>query len=304
MKYCLWLTILTTLSTSALARFSLNPDKTVTPLLDIFSSGNKILRDSNVEVKVTTFSDKGVIKKNGGKTKIPKSQYDQLRLLGKSVLEMIEPEKSNKATFRMGTAFHIGNNLVLTNHHVLSVDRTNFSQCDDFQLKDPNSNRFFACKKVHFCSTEHDVCLIEMDKLKQGPFNRKLVRLSDGPSLKLRSTYSPAEPDKVVLTAIGNSGGLGIHASQGRGFGTNFQGTVFYAPVSVGNSGGPLLDEQGLVVGLVYAQSKPEGFRGTNYVGMDAYNAAVSVENLISIIRDALNLDPETLGKFNASVIE
>jgi hypothetical protein len=44
----------------------------------------------------------------------------------------------------MGTAFHIGENLVLTNHHVLSPDRSNTQECGGLKLYANESRDIFS----------------------------------------------------------------------------------------------------------------------------------------------------------------
>lgn len=296
--------VFTLISVVAQAR-SIVPDRIVTRSLDLFDRSNKVLANGDVEVKVTTYSKRGEFKHHGGKTILPKSQYDEMRKTSSAVLEMIPDQRSNddERKSRRGTAFNIGENLVLTNEHVLDS-----TECSDFQLLDSNNNTF-DCKRVHFCDVKHDVCLIEMApliKTKRDCFlcagTKYEVSLAQGPSLKLKAKYAPAYPEgqQEVLTAIGNSGGFGIHYSQGRGVTVMSDRVYFYAPITNGNSGGPLLNNEGLVVGVVKLQSIVTISTDPNV----AYNVAAPTDLVIRLIRESLVNDPETLEKFNRSVVQ
>ncbi len=301
MKITLMALSLALLSSAAFGALSLNPQKVVTPLINIFSDSNRILGAQSANVSVTTFNNRGVLRLNGERKIIAKSLYEKLKSQAEAVYQMIPKENQQETTFRMGTAFHIGSNLVLTNHHVLSVSRSNLNRCDDFQLKVRNTrSSFYKCKKVHFCSPERDLCLIEMESRSR---NRK-YSLDQGPALKLRAHLDSVDSEQEILTAIGNSMGLAIHASQGRGTSLSNFGRIFYAPLTQGNSGGPLLNSEGVVVGLVRAQSNSADPKLVNDVGPNAFNVAVPMDIVIDTIRQSGALDPETLEKFNASVIE
>lgn len=266
--------------------------------------------NGDVEVRVTTYSKSGVFIKNGSKKILSKETYESYMKPSRAVFEMVpnqrgsDEEKKN----RRGTAFSIGHNLVLTNHHVLDESFQNTKECSDFEIKDHNGETF-PCKRVHYCSPVHDVCLIEMDvitKTKRDCFmcrgTKFQIALADGPSLKLKAIYRPVSENWLneVTTAIGNSSGFGIHFSQGRGVSVLKERIYFYAPITKGNSGGALLNDEGLVIGVVKLQSKVLIHKDPN----EAYNIAAPSQLVISLIREALRDDPETLEKFNRSVVE
>lgn len=278
--------LFTTVFSASCLAFSVNPTKLVNErvYLDIFSG--KYQRDGSVKVGIKKYNSDGLVSASSRKVYLPREEYDNLLAHSQAVYKM-EPSDEEKSR---GTAFHIGHNLVLTNSHVLSPSKTNLTKCDYFRLTDNSSRDSYTCKKVHHCDLNLDLCLIEMNS---SSFRRK--QLNDGPRLKLSRTFSPS--DTMIMTAIGNSQGLGIHVSQGYGAVKVGSLTTFYAPVTNGNSGGALLDEEFSVVGLVRSQSDER-------VGPNAYNRASSMDSIVKHLREKLKDNPETLEKFNEAVIQ
>jgi hypothetical protein len=285
---------------------SINPERLITPLLDIFSIKNRQLPGDNFEVRVSEYDKYGDIRR-GKKTHImTKRNYEKAKLQSSAVFEMI-PEEGHQSNgsedVHLGTAFHIGENLVLTNHHVLSPDRSNLNQCDRFALHTSDRKWKFSCKKVHHCDEELDVCLVEMRPARQCLnffcTKEENYQLKDGPSLKLKKEPSleHEQIDKVVMTAIGNTMGMGIHYSQGKGLRFLGNRLFFYAPLRTGNSGGPLIGEDGLVWGVVKQESK-------DTVSENAFNVAASTSEVIKIMKKNLSNDEVTLNKFNHAIQE
>ena len=203
----------------------------------------------------------------------------------------------------MGKAVHIGENLVLTNQHVLSPNRSNKTQCDGLHLHGNENSDTFSCKKVHYCDAKQDFCLIEMQPTKRclNLFCTKSeqVELKGGEAIKLKANLENdvAVMDTVVISCIGNTMGFGIHFSQGRGVRISGDRVYFFAPLRTGNSGVPLLGEDGLVWGVVKQES---GVKVSN----ESYNVAVPIDIVITTLRDKLLGDALTFKKFNQSVVE
>lgn len=289
---------------------SVVPERVVTPNLDLYSRSNKTLPDGSIEVRVTTVNKRGQFVQNGAKKILSKEVFSSYKKSADAVYEMIPNQNSGdeERKGRRGTAFSIGENLVLTNNHVLDETFKNTTECSDFEVKD-HTGETYDCKTVHFCSPEHDVCLIEMSpkiKTKRDCFlcsgTKYEVSLAQGPSLKLKASYKPEIETlrETITTAIGNSQGYGIHYSQGKGINVQKDRIYFWAPITKGNSGGALLNDQGEVIGVVKLQSKTHISTDAN----EAYNIASPSETVIRLVREALRDNPETLLKFNKSVVE
>jgi len=304
MKFFIGLTLLTA-SLFAHA-VSINPARTVTPLIDIFAKQNRKLNEKTMEVRVSTYHKKtGEVSKDKQTFKMPMQDYDRAISLSKAVFRMVPTAESVKnrgdVTAFIGTAFHIGENLVLTNHHVLSKDRDNSTECGGFQLLSHDSMiEPYPCKKVHYCDVKHDVCLIEMGPTKKC-FNsfctkKEIVEMKSLPSLKLKENpqYEAETFNTAVMSCIGNTKGLGIHFSQGSGVIVFPDKIYFFAPLRSGNSGGPLIGEDNLVWGVVRMEHGAK-------VGDDSYNSAAASDLVISLMQEHVQ-DSEILEKFNKAI--
>ncbi len=301
--------LITLLYSASIFSRSIVPDRVTLPPLDLYSSRNKILENGDRIIKVTTFDKYGKFHQNGGEKRIANDVYQKYRSDADAVFEMIPSEfsRDEEKASRRGTAFSIGNNLVITNLHVLDPSFENTTACDDFEIKDHRGNKF-SCKEVHFCSVYQDVCLIEMKsktKTKRDCFfcsgTKYQISIADGASLKLSSKLPDDEKrNDFIATAIGNSAGFGIHYSQGKGLKLINNQLRFYAPITSGNSGGPLLNEIGQVIGIIKRQTSLEFSTDPNLT----YNVATPVNQFIEAARDHLKNRPEILEKFNASVVK
>jgi S1-C subfamily serine protease len=288
---------------------SIVPERIKTPPLQI--SRAKQVQPGVFSVPSLGYFQDGDFKLSGKKVILGRDEFERFQKLSRAVLEMIPDDggRNQNAEQRRGTAFHIGNNLVLTNHHVLDENMSNTSECADFSLQDEFSNKF-ECKKVHFCSIEHDICLIEMkNKFKRVSAclfcsgEKVDISLALKASLKIRADFRLPEEkwDQHIVTAIGNPMGWGIHLSQGIGLKQTPQNTYFWAPITKGNSGGPLLNDNDEVIGVIKRQSRKTIGEQTSLT----YNLATPSTLVIQLIQEALEVsDPEILTKFKQAVIE
>lgn len=288
-------------STVGIQARSINTSRTTIPLLDIFSSKNVSKNNTTTLVRVSTHNKHGDISKSKNTFEMTNAAYALARTQASAVF-MMKPnnfavESTPERTSWAGTAFHIGENLVLTNHHVLSPDRSNLNECGGFELHSNTESKIYPCKKVHYCNKADDFCLIEMgpslgSKKKQVQFklNPKLM-IKENPQMDLERM------NDMVMTCIGNTMGLGIHYSQGKGLQGSNDVFYFWAPLRTGNSGGPLIGEDGTAWGVVKLESNDKVGTDSNNV----YNVALSMERVISLVQLHVK-DEVTLANFNKAI--
>jgi len=287
--------------TSANFAKSLNPSKMVTDFIRVYAKSNKII-DDNAIVSSSRLSSDGEMTLDVGKVTLPKLEWLKILNYSGAVFRVI-PEHRNWA----GTAFHLGDNLVLTNQHVLSGDDDNIKECNSFSIYANNGDGGSSkCKKVLWCDKEVDGCLIEVTNFegyKRDCFFCKRKKfstpLNEAGSLKLNTTLSEKlQSTDTVLTAIGFTQATAIHASQGRGLEIDYnKDLIFFTPISSGNSGGPLISPDGSVIGVIKQETE------TTH-NNDAYNVAIDSKKIVGLIRAALSDDKVMLDLFNQAVIE
>ncbi len=208
--------------------------------------------------------------------KVSHEKFERIRSLSDATFRATPGDDS--ASF--GTAFHIGEGYILTNQHVLSTSRANTTQCKSLRMQTGDSKDSFDCERVVYCHKEMDFCLIKIKAKKPGLFNRNPRQIQTLPKHRLRATRTPDYSG--VFTAIGNPAGAGIHYSEGSGLQPFRRNSwAFFAPVHSGNSGGPLINEVGEVIGLVYAQN-------TYGISEDGYNMAVPLYRILEELKDKI----------------
>ncbi len=285
---------------------SVNPDRTVVPLIKIYDDV-RILRARgeprsaparNYSVRTSQLTHQDRLRNGNGRISVPAAVLDRARALARGVLLAIPGEYVvNRETVQaLGTAFHVGGSLILTNQHVLSPTRENTTRCDDLEVRTADNRSGFHCRRVVHCEPNLDMCLVEMQDQSWGLGNS--ARLSALPTLPLRVDELPS--DTAEYTAIGNFGGFGMHYSVGRGLAPAetvlYRGQTaspswhFYAPVSTGNSGGPLINAAGEAVGLIAQQSpRPRvGEQLGSRVNSRAFNVAVPLARILGRLREVL----------------
>ncbi len=162
-------------------------------------------------------------------------------------LELLPFQERNDKYFSIGTAFAIGNNRYVTAGHVLQVGIG--SLWAPPALRDANGN-VYAIDKIEKYSLQEDFVVFS---LVQQPANAAALEVNTSPSLN------------SVVYAVGNALGTGVVIRDGlytsdtpEDQDGRWKWMRFSAAASPGNSGGPLLDKDGKLIGIVLMKSANE----------------------------------------------
>ena len=186
-------------------------------------------------------------------------------------MEQLPFQQRNDAYHSIGTAFSIGGGRYVTAAHVLLTGVN--SLWGEPQLRD-NAGTVYAIDKVHKFSLEKDFVVFS---LKQQP-----------PGAPLSITSKP-EPGRAVYS-VGNAYGTGVVIRDGLYTSDTpeqqdgrWKWMRFSAAASPGNSGGPLVDEGGNVIGVVLAKSPNENLNYALPISMvmDAPEGVGSIEQRV-----------------------
>jgi serine protease Do len=175
-----------------------------------------------------------------------KSAVDPLKYEKPLPLDLLPYQERTDKYYSIGTAFAIGGGRYVTAAHVLLVGVN--SQWGLPALRD-NGGHVYAIDKVQKFSLERDFVVFT---LAQQP-NQAALALDTSPT-----------PGQVVYS-VGNAYGTGVVIRDGlytsdtpEDQDGRWKWMRFSAPASPGNSGGPLVDKDGKVIGVVLAKSPNE----------------------------------------------
>jgi serine protease Do len=178
---------------------------------------------------------------------MPKATDDPLSYEKPLPLELLPYQERTDKYYSVGTAFALGHNHYVTAQHVLMIAAD--SPTKTIALRDA-SGHVYAIDKVEKFSAQKDFVVFS---LKEPPAYD--VALNTNPSPALNS----------VVYAVGNALGTGVVIRDGlytsdtpEDVNGRWKWMRFSAAASPGNSGGPLLDQQGNIVGVVLMKSENE----------------------------------------------
>lgn len=162
-------------------------------------------------------------------------------------LELLPYQERNDKYFSIGTAFALGNNRYVTAAHVLQVGIG--SLWGEPSLRDANG-RVYAIDQIEKYSMEQDFVVFS---LTAPPAAGAALEVNTSPSMN------------GVVYAVGNALGTGVVIRDGlytsdtpEDQDGRWKWMRFSAAASPGNSGGPLLDAKGKVIGIVLMKSANE----------------------------------------------
>ena len=162
-------------------------------------------------------------------------------------LELLPFQERNDKYFSIGTAFALGNNRYVTAGHVLRIGIG--SLWGPPALRDANGN-VYAIDKIEKYSLQEDFVVFSLVKQ---PTNAAALEVNIHPALN------------SVVYAVGNALGTGVVIRDGlytsdtpEDQDGRWKWMRFSAAASPGNSGGPLLDRDGKLIGIVLMKSANE----------------------------------------------
>ena len=172
-------------------------------------------------------------------------------------LELLPFQERNDKYFSIGTAFAIGNNRYVTAGHVLQIGIG--SLWGPPALRDAGGH-VYAIDKIEKYSLQEDFVVFS---LAEQPANAAALEVNTSPALN------------EVVYAVGNALGTGVVIRDGlytsdtpEDQDGRWKWMRFSAAASPGNSGGPLLDKDGKLIGIVLMKSANENLNYALPIGL------------------------------------
>ena len=240
-----------------------------------------------------SFPDKAAMEAIAGATfevVVPKPEKDSLSYEKPLPLDLLPYTIRKDKYYPVGTAFAISPDRFVSAAHVMNLGLR--SQYPQVYLRD-KGGKVHAIDKFVKYSDRKDFVVFSLNGKKAS----RWLQINTGPSLN----------DKVY--AVGNALGQGIVIRDGL-YTSNtaeeqdgeWQWIRFSAAASPGNSGGPLLDEQGKVVGVVLQKSANENLNFALPIGeiMNSRENLATVGQKMGYRLD--NMDMTTLGQLKKDI--
>jgi hypothetical protein len=179
----------------------------------------------------------------------PKLESNKIKYARKLPFDKLDFIERNEKYFSIGTAFFINEKELMTAAHVFSL--MYFSLLQDFYIRDAKGN-VYPVSTIKKYSTLRDMVVFDLKK-----YPGKIVPLKRDGNVEIGDT----------VFSVGNAQGEGIAYRAGqvasftpeREYG-KWKDIRFTSPASPGNSGGPLLNLQGEVVGLIIKKNQSENY--------------------------------------------
>ena len=210
--------------------------------------GNGVLSQPTVDAVARFQSDHGLAVTSS----VSAALIDQLRVALAARGRFASPPPDHLEIASWGTGFVVSDaGYLLTNHHVVE-------DCDVMRVRD------LGWADVIAFDDDTDLALLALE----GGYVPGSVSFRSWPPVDMgEDVVVFGFPEPELLSASGNAATGVVSALEG-GAGFDFHQYQFTAPIQGGNSGGPLLDGTGNVIGVVVA----------SYGGMQAANFAVKGE--------------------------
>lgn len=209
---------------------------------------------------------------------VPRAVDDPLTYEKPLPLDLLPYQERNDKYFSIGTAFSIGNNRYVTAGHVLMAAIGDLTGAP--ALRDA-SGKVYAIDKIEKFSLQQDFVMFS---------------LKEQPSAAALETNTKLAVNSLVY-AVGNALGTGVVIRDGlytsdtpEDENGRWKWMRFSAAASPGNSGGPLLDQDGKVVGVVLMKSANENLNYALPIGevLNAPNNLAVMDKRVSYELDVL----------------
>ncbi len=195
----------------------------------------------------------------------PKLESDKIEYARKLPFDKLDFVERNEKYYSIGTAFFINEQELMTAAHVFRL--MYFSLLQDFYIRDSEGN-VYPINTIKKYSTLRDMVVFDLKK-----YPPEIVPLQRDGDVEIGDT----------VFSVGNAQGEGIAYRAGqvasftpeREYG-KWKDIRFTSPASPGNSGGPLLNLQGKVVGLIIKKNQSEN-----------YNIAVPINETDNLTNEA-----------------
>ena len=203
--------------------------------------------DNNIK-----FLDKKVIKSlrfSVYEIVVPKIESTKIQYARELPFHKLSFKEREEKYFSIGTAFFINDKELMTAAHVLNLEY--FSLLKNFHIRD-SDGRVYKIRQIKKFSSLRDMVVFDLEN-----YPEKILTLDVSRKVEIGDT----------VFSVGNAQGEGIsfRAGQVASFTPEpehgkWKDIRFTSPASPGNSGGPLLDVEGKVVGLIIQKNSSENY--------------------------------------------